>query len=350
MPGRIPLGEVSLTVGRAGIGKSTFLAHVAAGVTRGTLEGDLAKPAGVAIIATEDSWEYTIVPRLMAAGADLERVYRMDVTEAEIGGYTLSLPADDARLEAAIREYRLGAVILDPLLSALHGQLDAHRDQDVRQALTPLTRIANATGAAIIGNAHLRKAAAGDVLSMVSGSLAFGAVARAVLAFAADDDSGEKVMSLIKSNLSNGDVPDMSYRLEPATIETDDGPAEVGRFHITGAASQRLHDMLTGGDEDRTERDEAAQWLIDYLTDAGGGAPAADVKRDATKAGFAVRTVERARKRAGVVSARQGFGKGASYVWEYDPGNPSSPHARHVRQDTSAGEHGEHDADADTQT
>ncbi len=170
----------------------------------------------------------------MAAGADLERVYRLDVTEAEIGGYTLSLPADGRDLEKAIEEYDLGVVILDPLLSALHGALDAHRDQDVRQALTPLTRIANATGAAIIGNAHLRKASASDVLSMVSGSLAFGAVARAVLGFAADEDSGEHIMSLVKSNLGRGDVPDLTYQLVSQEIETDEGGAQVARFELRG--------------------------------------------------------------------------------------------------------------------
>ncbi|WP_061962276.1 AAA family ATPase [Demequina flava] len=341
MPDRIPLGEVSLTAGRAGIGKSTFLAHLAGAVTRGDLGGDLKRPAGVAIVATEDSWEYTIVPRLMAAGADLERVFRLDVTEAEIGGYTLSLPADDRRLEAAIRDNDLGAVILDPLLSALHGKLDAHRDQDVRQALTPLTRIANATGAAIVGNAHLRKAVTGDLLSMVSGSLAFGAVARAVLGFAADPDSGEHVMSLIKSNLGPGDVPDMAYRLASVNVPTDDGDAPVARFEIAGEATTRMRDMINGGDDDRSERDAAVEWLRDYLIDAGGGAPAADVKRDCSRAGFAVRTIERARVKAGVTTNRQGFGKGATYVWEYDPGS-SSPHGDHDRQDIRAGEHGEH--------
>jgi RecA-family ATPase len=342
MRDRLPLGEVSLTVGRAGIGKSTFLAYLAAMITRGSLDGDLATPAGVAIVATEDSWEYTIVPRLMAAGADLDRVFRLDVTEAEIGGYTLSLPADDRLLEQVIRDYELGAIILDPLLSSLSGSLDAHRDQDVRQALTPLTRIANATGAAIIGNAHLRKAHAPDLLSMVSGSLAFGAVARAVLGFAADEDTGEHVMSLIKSNLGRGDVPDMSYRLVSDVVATEDGDAAVARFELGGTASQTMRELLGEADESRSDRDAASDWLIEYLAEAGGGAPAADVKRDATRAGFAVRTVERARKRAGVTTNRQGFGKGATYVWEYDPGAASAPHVRHARQDSCAGEHGEH--------
>lgn len=336
---RLPLGEVSLTAGRAGVGKSTFLCWVAARITRGDLEGDLTGPHGVAIVAGEDSWERTIVPRLIATGADLERVYRVDVTQADVAGYSLSLPADTDRLAVAIGDHDLAAVVLDPLLTALHSGLDAHRDQDVRQALTPLSQVAASTGAAILGNAHLRKASASDVLSMVSGSLAFGAVARAVLGFAADADSGEHVLSLVKSNLGRGDVPDLAYRLISATVDTDDGPSEVARFTLDGTATRQLRDLLTGDDDGRTERDEAAQWLTEYLEESGGLAPAADVKRAASRTGIAPRTLDRARGRAGVTTARQGFGKGASYTWAL----PScTPHVRHGRQDTDAGEHGEH--------
>ena len=41
-------------------------------MTRGTLQGACqGNPRAVIVAATEDSWEHTIVPRLMAAGADL---------------------------------------------------------------------------------------------------------------------------------------------------------------------------------------------------------------------------------------------------------------------------------------
>ena len=82
--GRIPAGEITLTAGPGGVGKSTFHAWLIAKITTGTLPGiHFGKPASCIIAAQEDSWAQTIVPRLVAAGADLDRVYRVDVVESE---------------------------------------------------------------------------------------------------------------------------------------------------------------------------------------------------------------------------------------------------------------------------
>ena len=78
--GRIPAGSFGLFAGREGTGKSSFLIWMSAQVTKGDLpsafKGD---PRAVIYVAVEDSWKFTIVPRLMAAGADLTRVYRAEV-------------------------------------------------------------------------------------------------------------------------------------------------------------------------------------------------------------------------------------------------------------------------------
>ncbi len=81
---RIPIGEITLTAGFAGVGKSTFHAYIIAGVTTGTLAGvHEGTPQPVNICAREDSWQRSIVPRLMAAGADLDLVYRAEVETGE---------------------------------------------------------------------------------------------------------------------------------------------------------------------------------------------------------------------------------------------------------------------------
>ena len=69
---KIPLGEITLLAGREGLGKSTIAYTLAAWITQGTMKGWFkGEPRDVIVIATEDSWEHTITPRLMAAGADL---------------------------------------------------------------------------------------------------------------------------------------------------------------------------------------------------------------------------------------------------------------------------------------
>lgn len=119
--------------------------------------------------ATEDSWEHTVVPRLMAAGADLNLVYRVDVVTSEgFGGY-LELPSDLPALE--VKAISVGAVvlILDPLISRLSTALDSHKDQQVRQALEPLVNFLDRTGMAGLGLIHLNKGTSADTLSSVMG-------------------------------------------------------------------------------------------------------------------------------------------------------------------------------------
>jgi hypothetical protein len=78
--GRIPLGEICMTPGRGGVGKSTFHTWVIAHITRGTLAGVFfGRPRACIIAAREDSWNRTIVPKLAAAGADMNLVFRVDV-------------------------------------------------------------------------------------------------------------------------------------------------------------------------------------------------------------------------------------------------------------------------------
>jgi putative DNA primase/helicase len=76
--GRIALGKQTLIAGEPGLGKSQLsTAIIAAVTTAGTWpNGEGHAPRGNAIIlSAEDGVADTIVPRLMAAGADLDRVH-----------------------------------------------------------------------------------------------------------------------------------------------------------------------------------------------------------------------------------------------------------------------------------
>ena len=82
--------------------------------------------------ATEDSWSHTIVPRLMAADADLTMVYRVEVKLADDIHVGLQLPKDIRQVEAIARDKDAVLLILDPLMSRLEVGLDTHKDGEVR--------------------------------------------------------------------------------------------------------------------------------------------------------------------------------------------------------------------------
>lgn len=64
-----------------------------------------------------------------------------------------------------------------------------------------------------------------------------------------------------------------------------------------------------------------AVWLRQILT--GREAAAQDVRADAERQGYSWRTVQRARRAVGVVTVREGFGRGAFYVWSLPAETPA---------------------------
>lgn len=314
--GRIPAGSLSIAAGREGTGKSSFGLWEAAHVTRGTLPGSLhGHPGRVVYVAVEDSWQYTVVPRLIAAGADLEMVGRFDVVNHEDDELTLSLPHDNELLEQTIAEYGVKLVLIDPIMSVLGDSINASRSREVRRALDPLAKIADRTGCLIQGIAHFNKSNGGDPSSRIQESSAFKDVPRSVFVFAKDDDG--RVMTQTKNSLGRDDLPSLSYVIEEVVIPTAEGATSTGRFAFTGESARSVSDLLRDANgDDQTERDEAAEWLIDYIASNGGQVNAGDAIKAAAVVGIAKTTLTRARQRATVRSEKSGMHGG--WVWTTD--------------------------------
>ncbi|MHA3701481.1 AAA family ATPase [Jatrophihabitans sp. YIM 134969] len=313
--GRVPSGTLTILAGREGTGKSSCALWLGANITRGSLPGSLkGKPKTVLIAATEDSWRHTLVPRLMAAGADLGRVGRIDVTTTEGDEVTLSLPHDLAALKATIKTHDVGLVILDPLLSMIGDGIDTHRSHEVRSALDPLAKLADETGAIVCGIAHFNKSAGTDAASLITGSGAFKDVPRSVFGFARDDDG--RVMTQVKNSLGRDDLPSLSYTIETVPLEVKGGTTEVGKFVFTGTSERSVSDVLrdAASTEDQADRTEVVDWITKHLTDLGGEAVAGDVLKASRRDGFSDRTVQRARKKV-ATAERRGFGAEGRWVW-----------------------------------
>jgi len=308
---RLPAGALCLGAGREGTGKSSFAIWMASQVTRGTLPGSFCgKPRPVIFVTVEDSWKHTMVPRLMAAGADLTKVYRAEVRIDESDDtMTLALPLDNFELEQAIETVGAALVVLDPLMSVIGASLDTHKNREVRQALDPIAAMADRTGAVFFGICHFNKGNSSDASSLITGSGAFKDVARAVLAFADDEDGGSRVMTQTKNSLGRLDLPSLDYQVESVTVGTRLGPADVARFAFKGQSERSVRDILRGRDdegENLTKLDLAIEWLREYL-DQQGPTEGGKVLRAAYNVPIAERTLERARSALGVITKPQGF-------------------------------------------
>lgn len=322
----IPLGGLVLLGGREGVGKSTLAFRLAAGITRGILPGDLfGVPRSVVIAATEDAWEQTIQPRLIASGADLDRVARVDVMPADGTLRGLSLVEDvEALREGCIRN-DVALILLDPLLSTIGATLDTHKDSDVRRALEPLSRLAADLQLTVIGLIHQNKSTGADLLTRLMGSRAFSAVARAVLLCARKQEEqpdesdpfgsvaggGEEVFVFgqLKSNLGPQVMAAIEYRIRTVHLghDPENGkPIRTSELVMGETVPVRVSEMAQDdAPRKRTEAsgsavEAAMTWLLSFLREAGKPVPPATVIEQGKENGHARMTLYRAKDRGRV--------------------------------------------------
>jgi len=218
---RIPIGELTLTAGHGEAGKSTFNLGLIAQLTLGELDGYwYGKPQFCIIAASEDDWERTIIPRLVAAGADLDMIGGLEViTQETPDGEIISLPKDYGELEAAIDKNDASWVFFDSIVGAIDLARDTNHGQHVRDILMKLQSIARRQNCVIIGNVHFNKNNAADAMERMSGSQEFRNVSRAVIYLAMDED-GIGVISKQKNNLGRS-WPSIAYRIEEILVDEE---------------------------------------------------------------------------------------------------------------------------------
>ena len=321
--GRIPLGKLVTLDGDPGVGKSTLTLTIAAKVSTASPFPDGARPerADVILLSAEDDIGDTIRPRLEAAGADLTRCWVLpDVHPEDKPPRPPELPADLFLLEDLVKSKAAALVVVDPFMAFLAGQVDSHKDQDIRRVLASMAYMAARTGAAVLVVRHMRKGA-GSALDKGSGSIGIIGAARAGLLVAPDpQDENRRILAMTKSNLAK--MPDaLAYRL------VDDEQYGVARVVWDGATKHTANDLVRPrvDEEEAPALAEAVRVLKEILAD--GPLAAGNVKRLAATAGVAERTLQRARHALGVTARRQGFGPGAHYVWSM-PADPPDPLAQ----------------------
>ncbi|MDU7589895.1 MAG: AAA family ATPase, partial [Acidovorax sp.] len=202
----LALGKLHILAGAPGQGKTTIALAMAATVTIGGHwpDGSRCAPGNVLIWSGEDDPEDTLLPRLLAAGADDERCHFIKgaMRDGEV------VPFDPARDLQQLREEidRIGGIrllIVDPVVSAVTG--DTHKNGEVRRALQPLVDMADACNCAVLGITHFAKGGQGtDPAQRVVGSVAFTAVARIVMVAAkvkGEEGQDARILARGKSNI-----------------------------------------------------------------------------------------------------------------------------------------------------
>jgi hypothetical protein len=294
-PTRIAAGRLTLIDGDPGTGKSLVALDVAARLTAARPLPDGAtvpEPLSVLLLpGGEDGLEDTILPRLAAAGADLNRVHCWDDDEPP------TFPAACGELERMIRATQARLVLFDPFFAFLGRDTGSLNDLMIRRALAPLARIAEATAAAFLLIRHLGKGSVGKAARLRGlGSLAIlGAMRTAFLLANDPSDAARRVLACTKNNLAAGS-PSLALRI----TATATGTARLDWLGPVALTADALVQARAG-------RGEAIPFAVRFLEEQldSGWVPRASILQHAAAAGITFRTLERAKAELGVLSQQR---------------------------------------------
>ena len=198
---RLARGKIQLIAGMPDAGKSMLATTLAGIMTKGLKwpngEGALQRALDVLLYEAEDDIEDTIVPRLAAAGADLDRV--MIRKPPHIPTPNLLALYD--------------VVIVSPMIDLASG--DNNSEKDVRNSMAPWVEACSKQGKAVIGLAHCNKKADLDVLHRVLGSQAWGAIVRLGFWMERDDDGTTRHLLPLKGNIAPDGLPGLMCKPNP---------------------------------------------------------------------------------------------------------------------------------------
>jgi AAA domain len=303
---RIPRGLLTIVEGIEGVGKSTLLGAIAAAVTRGQGLQDMhiSEPGNVVWLSAEDDLGMTLKPRLLDAGADIERVFAVGEP------FTLD-KSGVALVREMVERRRPSLVIIDPIFAYSKG--DPSKGADARATTNELKKIAEEFNCAIVLVRHVGKAKGmGDPRAAGLYSIEWRAAARSVLLAGCDpDDPQKRALTQTKSNL--GELAEsIGY-----VIERDDSLLSKARFSWKGVSDltpkRILANQTTEDDEQKNARSDAEEFLREVLSD--GPCPVEDVKAEARSAAISDRTLRRAKETLGVVSRSTGYAKSKIWYW-----------------------------------
>ena len=279
----LPFGKLSVLQGNPGEGKTYFAMHLAAACTNGKLMPNMERlePFNVIYQTAEDGLGDTVKPRLIEAGADLDRVLVIDDSDVQL---TLS----DERIEKAIIENNARLVIIDPIQAYLGADVDMNRANEVRPIFMRLGQVAQRTGCAILLIGHLNKAAGMQSLQRGLGSIDIAAAVRSVMFIGKlKHDPTMRILTHEKSSLA---PPGVSLAF---SLGDEGGFRWVGEYDITA------DEMLSGIEPQRETKTQQAKDLICTLLAGGKQVLSEDIDKAALERGIPGRTVRDAKRELG---------------------------------------------------
>ena len=314
-PEKIARGELCIIAGEPGASKTMVAVDLAARVSTGATAPLSEEPickGNVVFLTSENDPAKVLRPRLVAAGADLSKVFLISssLTEVDNNGKAkkkhVALAEDAEKIGRIMGEIEdVVLLIIDPI-SEYMGKKDANNNADVRDMLATLTDHVRSHNVAILAIAHFnKKTDVTSASSRINGSIGFAGAARTAFAVGRvvkedDEDDGqeEKYFSMVKNNLSADKggyiymVVSHNYYKDGKQIKT----AKIDWLRLMDEEADAMLAKASGRGRPPSASNKCKEWLEGYLMSRPEGVKRYDVINDGARFGFSPATIDRVKE------------------------------------------------------
>jgi hypothetical protein len=258
-------GALNLFVGDPDIGKTLVAIHYIA-----KLSQDGKKSV---VICREDDYGFVWVPRLWAAGANLDLIIPVHgVGDENDPDYKADWMLDDSThrdfLKQLLLEEKPALCLIDPLAD-FAGAKDMNKPADVRDITGPLNKIAKETETAMVVNCHTTKAIVDSAIKSAAGSFQLMAAVQVSWMFMKDPDKeGQRLMLQARNKYGKKRgfkyiVTGVPYREDWPGEKDEDG---IGVVEFKGKETRTADELLErNSDKDNGVKTRIRRWLNEML-------------------------------------------------------------------------------------
>jgi hypothetical protein len=297
-PWQLAFGKLAMLDGDSVEGKSLIALDLCARLSTGRPMPDGSPGPGVLpslIVQAEDGAEDTVVPRLKALGADMERIFIWRPPFAARA--PLCFPRDLKLLDGVLDHTGARFAVLDPIMAFLDNTVSSSSDPGVRRALAPLAQLLERYRCAGTMVRHLNKQGGSRALYRGGGSIGLIASCRTAWLVGRDPHArARRVLAQVKNNLAPLQ-PSLAY-----DVRAEEGaPPTIAWLGPSPWSADELLAAAAAGPPS-PERERACLFLGGILAD--GPRPTREVWLAAQKERLSKRTLRRAKKDLNVLSKR----------------------------------------------